>query len=563
MCRILAAVLAACACFAQAVRPHPRLIALDSDIARVKALVKSDAFARELYTRLKQEAARIEQQPPVEYKLIGPRLLDKSRRCLDRVYTLALLYRLDGDRRYLDRALKELRAAAAFPDWNPKHFLDTAEMTHAFGIGYDWLYPALSPADRALLRKAIVEKGLDQAIPIYKENRWWAKAVHNWNQVCNGGITIGALAVAGEEREKAGYIVPRSVESIKLAMASYAPEGGWAEGPGYWHYATRYNVYYLAALETAMGTDYGLTRMQGFSRAGDFRLYFSGPEGTFNYADAHHGIGTAEEMFWLARKFDQPVFAWDEVRRLKEGRPHALDLVWYQPKAVSPVQARWPLARLFRGVEVAFLRSDWEDPNAFWVGIKGGDNKANHSHLDLGSFVFDAKGQRWAEDLGSDNYNMPNYFGNLRWTYYRLRTESHNTVLIDGENQNPKAEAKFLKPYVIDLTAAYPGKLRRHTREVSLAGGKFTVCDDLEATQPVEALWGMMTGAEVTASGRRAELRQGGAALTAQIVSPRGAVFETVSAAAPPPQNPNKGARKLVVRLPGKVTRTRIEVTFR
>src|SRR5574340_1265201 len=226
MLRFWLALAAACACFAQADlktlrKQHPRLVAVEGDIARIGKLIETDAFARDMYGRLKQEAARIDSEPPVEYKLIGPRLLDKSRRCLDRVYTLALLYRIDGEKRYLDRALKELRAAAAFPDWNPKHFLDTAEMTHAFAIGYDWLYGALTLADRALLRKAIVEKGLDQAIPIYRENRWWAKAVHNWNQVCNGGIAIGALAVAGEEPEKAGYVVPRSVESIKLAMASY------------------------------------------------------------------------------------------------------------------------------------------------------------------------------------------------------------------------------------------------------------------------------------------------------------------------------------------------------
>src|SRR5207244_1654015 len=99
-------------------------------------------------------------------------------------------------------------------------------------------------------------------------------AVHNWNQVCNGGITLGALAIADEEHDRAEYLVKQSIDSIQLAMASYAPEGGWAEGPGYWQYATSYNVYYLAALQSALGTDFGLSSLPGFAHAGDFRIYF-------------------------------------------------------------------------------------------------------------------------------------------------------------------------------------------------------------------------------------------------------------------------------------------------
>ena len=54
-----------------------------------------------------------------------------------------------------------------------------------------------------------------------------------------------------------------------------------------------------------------------------------------------------------------------------------------------------PRDAIFRGVEVATLRSEWESRDAVFVGFKAGDNKANHSHLDLGTFVLDALGKRW------------------------------------------------------------------------------------------------------------------------------------------------------------------------
>jgi hypothetical protein len=117
---------------------------------------------------------------------------------VQRVYTLALLHRLDGDQRYAERAWQELAAAANFPDWNPRHFLDTAEMTHAFAIGYDWLYDVWTPEQRGELQRAMVEKGLKPATKVYHANNGWARARHNWNQVCNGGIGLGALALAGQ-----------------------------------------------------------------------------------------------------------------------------------------------------------------------------------------------------------------------------------------------------------------------------------------------------------------------------------------------------------------------------
>jgi hypothetical protein len=540
---------------------HPRLIGLDSDIERARNFLKTNTLAQEIYARLRNEADTILPAAPVEHKLIGPRLLDQSRRALDRIYTLSLLFRLTGERRYRDRALSEMLAAAAFPDWNPSHFLDTAEMTHALAIGYDWLHAALSAEERRTIRAAIVEKGLKPSLPIYEADRSWAKATHNWNQVCNGGMAIGALAVAEHERELAGRILRFAVASLPRAMASYGPDGGWNEGPGYWHYATRYNVYLLAALESALGTDFGLSKAPGFDRAGHFRVYFNGPSGkTFNYADASDSVGTAEEMFWLSRRFRQPVYAWDQQQQLRASRrAHALDLLWFVAEAKSPEDEGWPRNEFFKGVNTVFLRSSWLDKDRLFVGVKGGDNKANHSHLDLGSFVLDSGDVRFATDLGPDNYNLPAYFGDKRWTYYRLISESHNTVLIDGASQDTKAAAPVTAfdadggTASIDLSAAYPGRLKRWVRSVRLNGKTLHVRDEIAAIQPVDALWGMVTEAEVSVDGRDAVLTKGGRRLRAHIASPTNAKFEVVPTQPPAPQRQNEGTRKLVVRLPGKI----------
>ncbi|MCX5655526.1 MAG: heparinase II/III family protein, partial [Planctomycetota bacterium] len=469
------------------------------------------------------------------------------------------------------RAAKELEAAAAFHDWNPSHFLDTAEMSCALGIGYDWLYDYLSKEQRATVRKALMEKGLGPGLKSYRGTGkfgWWTRAHHNWSQVCNGGLAVGALAVSDEEPAAAREVLASGLKAVLPAMANFGPDGSWNEGPGYWGYTLLYTSYYLGALQSALGTMAGLEKSPGLSQAGIFRIYFTGPTGrTFNFADAHDGAGSAPSMFWLARTFNCGVCAW---HHRQEVRGSAMDLIWYSQEGKDPAASGLALSKYFRKDDVVFLRSAWNDPQALWVGFKGGDNAANHSHLDTGAFVMDALGQRWAADLGSDDYNMPGYFGNKRWTYYRLRTESHNTLLINGENQAPKAKAPIVAfaaagrdgSAVANLTQAYP-QAKSVLRGIAMQGGRrILIQDEVEAAAPVEVLWGMVTQAKVTLDKCNVALEQGGKRLYGRILAPEGAVFETVSCSAPPPEHQQPDARKLVVRLPGKVTSLRLAVAF-
>jgi len=537
---------------------HPRLVALGPDIARVRQMVAKEPLAKEYHAALLAQGKRYLREPLLKYKLIGPRLLHVSRAACDRIYTLGLLFRLDGDAAFADRAVRELLNVCGFKDWHPPHFLDTAEMTHAAAIGYDWFYDRLTPEQRRKVVEAIVKKGLLPAKKVYDGRGWWSRSRHNWNQVCNGGIVIGALAIADERPELAAEILAAARTSLPHALRSYEPDGGWAEGPGYWHYATRYTVYCFAALHTALGGDLGLIEaMPGFRKAGDFRLYFCGPLGrTFNYADAGDRAGRAAEMFWLARTFDQPRYAWHE--RACDGRPDALDLLWFDPRGKGPKAEGWPLDRCFVGVNVAFLRSAWEDRQAVFVGFKGGDNKANHSHLDLGTFVLDALGQRWALDLGADNYNLPSYFGRKRWTYYRLRTEAHNTLTFNGENQDPAAKAPLVafastpaRAFAIADLSRASKRLARWQRGIALLDRKeVLVQDEVKLKSPAELAWTMHTRAKIALDGASATLTLGDARLRAVVLEPGGAKFETASATPPKPQAQNEGVTRLMVRLP-------------
>jgi len=95
--------------------------------------------------------------------------------------------------------------------------------------------------------------------------------------------------------------------------------------------------------------------------------------------------------------------------------------------------------------------------------------------------VFDSAGHRFLHDLGADSYALPDYFGNKRWSYYRLGTWGHNTLTFDGDNQNKEAAADIVASgskdeyafAVMNLTDAYAGfKPAFIMRGASLAGDR-------------------------------------------------------------------------------------------
>jgi hypothetical protein len=559
---------------------HPRLMLKDADIGLLRACYPDDPALQKIWADVQKDADRCLDRRALVYQKIGPRLLHVSRDCLGRIYPLALAYRWTGDEKYAAKAKENLLQVCAFSDWNPSHFLDTAEMSHAVGVGYDWLYSYLDEATRARIRAALIEKGLKPGLAIYEKDGWWVQSEYNWNQVCNGGMMIGALAIAETDPSYAERIIPAAVKSLPRALKSYAPDGAWGEGPGYWSYATHYTAYGLTALETALGNTFGLLEVDGLNKAGYFPVYTAGPTGLYlNLADV--GERSARRpmpcMFWLARTFHNPLFAWSEHEELGRRDADAAHLVWYCARPPARA-ARRQLDYYFKGpVEVVTMRSAWDDPNALFLGIKAGYNQVNHGHLDLGNFEFDALGVRWARDLGSDNYNMPGYWdskrGGQRWSYYRLNSASHNIIMLGGKDQDPLAKSKFTKVQVnseqptaiVDLTEAYADLAGSAFRGVAVIEDRRAVLvqDELNLKTACEAAWGMTTDAQIDVEeGSRAVLKLKGQTLVARLLGPKDARFTVESAEQQPPQAKNAGVRRLMMRLPQASGDIRVSVLF-
>jgi len=567
---------------------HPRLILTDADLHAVKARL-ADPVVKGYFDALKKSADALLSAPVEEHVLESEMqiLLYVSRRVLNRLYTLSLLYRLTGQKTYRDRAVAEMKAVAAFSDWHPTHFLGAAEMTHAMAIGYDWLHGTLSAEERKLFEGAILQKGLLPGKAYFEGTAgpdigadWTTSPTNktNWALVCNGSLAIGGLAVADVYPTTVRQLLTRNVTAMPTALASYAPDGGWPEGPMYWSYGTRYAINAFAALRSALGHDFGLSTLAGISATGEYRTHVVGPSGLlFNYGDSIETPDDEPSLFWLAGRFDKPLLAWaGRSAAGTSGSP--ADLFWYDSRGSVNDLASVGTERWFKGINIMTFRSAWS-PTAIYLGLKAGSNTAGHAHLDLGSFVFEANGERWALDLGPDTYSDAYFSSAHRWTeYYRTQTQGHNTLLIKNansyRNQNHQASAPIVlarsytdQAYAIaDLSAAY---LTNHLvttkvrRGVALLPGRDRVLiqDEVDLGVAEEVYWAMHTDAKVTLQGARATLSKNGHSVLVQMVQPGNASFAVEAIPASLIKKPlPAGMVRLAARLPSTTKSVRFVI---
>ncbi|MEJ7842577.1 MAG: heparinase II/III family protein [Rubrobacter sp.] len=568
---------------------HPRVIADRPAFDAINASRETDAEIRADYEELKRIAeTEIMPSALVEYEPTGAGEKHKTgRELVHRLFTLGLLYRLDPTENavFADKAIQEMSSAAGFPDWQPQSALDLGEITTAMSVGYDWCFDRMADDERRVVRDAILGLGIKDYMST--PNRNYAG---NWNHVIQSGIGVGCMAIKGETGEERTVAAARNrVEaSLPTGLAAFSPHGGTAEGVNYWSYGWQYLTHFFRTTLTAEGAYSPLVDREGLRYSGYFPMYCTGPTGElWQFADNGKTALDREMTNWVAwqgEKYDDSALRWfgnrgPTVASTADGTDRAASLLYRTTGGAPPVV----LDRNFDGAGVVSFRSAWQDPNALFAGFKwGGHAERGHVHLDRGSFVITAMGRRWVKDLGPDSYSLPGYFDSeaQRWSYYRCRAEGHNTLVIPrrpftAPDQKRLAAPTRVKqslnsdnPFLIsDLTPVYG--LRSVRRGIKLPDrNKVIVQDEVKSDEKAVVWWFMHTMASIALSsdGRSATLSDGsGKKLWLTIQAPSAAAFSVMDAVPlpgspnPAGQNPNRGVRKLAIRL-ARVRRARITV---
>lgn len=518
---------------------HPFILADKENFDVVRNEIKNNSFSP--YTKslflsaISNADALLDMSvyPVMEYVLDEEdSILPISREVINRMIILGYAWQISGDMKYAERAWAELENVCSYDDWCNSHFLASAEMALAVSIGYDWFFDYLGDEQKTLLSETAWEYAINSAL---NDNHWFTWSKNNWNSICYSGIGIACMAFAERNPEKSAEFLAMCYENMPIAFENFTPDGVYAEGPGYCQSGMNSIVYFIASSRNYFGSDFGMSEIAGFKELGYFPVCITTPTGMFNFGDNKDRQCFTPVLHWYASEYASPLLSAYQMtdaptefvadtsyntERNGRGKEDALSSLWYN-RDFSETNSDFSSEPLFRYLEsdvgqpLVLMRSAYLNENASFAGIKGGYNFTNHGDLDIGTFVFDSMGERWAEELGPGSYDAPNYFLNTpaggRWKNYCKRAEGQNTLVINPDatldDQYVLAECDFTSheetesggKALLDMTDAYRmNGASKVTREFELYNNScLKITDKIKCIVPSEIYWFMHTKADI------------------------------------------------------------------
>ncbi|HPT21685.1 MAG TPA: heparinase II/III family protein [Bacteroidales bacterium] len=519
---------------------HPYLYFSDEDKPAMMNRIKNDAESRNVMNRLLAEANMLLSMPvdrniPTQGKntRAGWTELDRNRgyefyylNTRANALTLAFVYQMTGEQKYADKAFEFADSFCDLTTWTmrPHEFpiiysrimpynVPDDQVNFSFdhyngdsgrimAAVYDWLYPALTVAQRDRIRGALLEKVITRVRGNY-EFHWWATAYRcNWCGVCNSGVGLAGLALLTENPQLTD-VVSESYNRINSLFNELDIDGGWQEGGGYWRYGISTSVFFADALKRATNSKYNLFENERLkSNPSAFPVYISVPgKGSVNFEDSPGGkMGESSMYNKLADETKDGLTAWFRNEFFEEGTD-MFDIIW--PKSSVKPEAPKNASRHFRTIDWWVMRSDFKNQDNVLVAGKAGKNDdPHHGHLDIGHFIVNWKGDYFITDIGSGAYDEK-YFDDVRWDYPQASSLGHNVVFVNGEKQLPgkmrkqpynyniggkvlKFTSSEKRDYVLmDPTNAYPGiEMKGWRRHIILEKPVITVVVDEVKSAP-------------------------------------------------------------------------------
>ena len=478
-------------------------------------------------------------------------LLDVANEALERLVSAAYCYKITGQESYLQKVKTDLAAVCNFQDWDPHDMMSVAEMSTGVAIAYDWLYHELTLEERMMVEQALYEKSL---VPFSK---YTPRTDSNWNQSTCGGAILAAAAVYNKFRSMSGATIDKCITSNKKAVYNiFYPYGCGKEGPGYTDYTLVFEGLILQALKNLFGTCCDIEKTVGLEETGEWYKFIMGPVATFNFSDAStEALSSSLASVFLSSFYDRPDILLREKAVISKTGGYSnsrfvpFAAIWLYKNPFTSQQASYPTDHVWscQGASPMVLtRNGWTyDETDSYVGLKAAGGYSSHSHLDGGSFVYDAHGYRWSSDIKMGKYagykkdiydiNGMSLFSykyqySLRWDILCQSSYFHSTLSFtwsDGSveklhvtDQITYKPCSVVETYIsgeggyggkVDLTDHYYDAAKKVHRSTRLLGSDLIVIDEITSQMGHDAPfeWRMVTKADAVVEDGYIKLTQG------------------------------------------------------
>lgn len=484
-------------------RVHPRVYLTQTDIEQLKEKAKSNPeLWQTALSRVRAMTAEPAPAPAQERRVQNEVGLG--------IAEAALVYKVTGDKKYFDAAMKYIDAGISYDTWGytynkPNVDLAAGHLLYGMGWGYDLLYNDLTPEQRKRIRDKLVKQArlLHDFFRI-KSGKTYAYS-QNHTFIPISGLAVTAYALMDEVPEAKEW-ASTSRAIFDRVLATLGEDGYFYESMEYWIFSMPWIIHYMDAHAQSTGEDL-YKGLAGIENTHKFIAHITLPGGEFNfdYGDIYAGPITRERkgndyereringkfrtnyniLYNLASRYDsgeaQGVADWVKSK----GQVNAEEVwtfIWYNPKISAVSITDQPTHHWFKDHGVVFWRSSWDDDATAW-SFKAGPPEGHaattkikafpdwrlssgHAHPDAGGFIIWSKGRYLTGDSGYAGVPM---------------TEHHNTVTFDGIGQ-----AKEGKGHDAFAGVSYDLMNKIRVTDVKLADGKVTIFSDLKSAYEPE-----------------------------------------------------------------------------
>lgn len=317
----------------------------------------------------------------------------------------------------LARVLKQVDPAKFYND-DVDNFLAHGAPLRALGLAWDWLYPEMTPHQRAEILAGL-ENWCDVCFT-FTNRQWWREASYNVGAIPIGGLGILSLSIRPDSAHPDAPMWLR--ETARRIGQNFYPttfkrSGICWEGPNYSIVGYQYPAVFSEALRRVGGDDH-LAR-SGVVRTMQYQMHQWMPQGGCAPIGDNTGYGNrtfaAEYLLGIGRTRDAAgLWTWRNYARTRSVDP-VITYLWYpldlQP--VSPADAKIPAAKYFEVTEnragYFFSRTRWQDPDAAFFAFVTRYERSNHQHYDMNSFLLGAYGTLFATHEALFPYGHPNH----------------------------------------------------------------------------------------------------------------------------------------------------------
>ncbi len=418
-------------------KSHPRILTQGRPLAGVRATAEKSPLARTILEQGRHAAAAAVYDGPVgdPDPALGRALERKAGGEVRTLQKLIEAYVLSGDTAFRDAAFRRLEVVLG---WPTDDLLGSQVLT-VLAMAFDAFHDDLPTETRSRLL-SVMERQLKHGLSVWPGQIEGRQVENHFWQIELSGNFTAALAVFDElaaGREMLEY-------TYELFLARFpnlaGPDGGWAEGFGYFG-VNESAVVDMALLLKHVGR-VDVFQKEWYRSLPDYFIYFAPIGGRMDgFGDMHDRVGNGDigqaMMLVLGHETGDPRALYRSAA-LAKASSGAVE-PWYrlvQGVAADPARAAPPAAlpqsRVFRGVGLAALHTDVLDSSRDTAvyfrsspfGAKG------HMHANQNAFNLSRRGEPLFYSTGY--YTS---FGDAHAMSSYRHTRAHNAILVNGCGQ--------------------------------------------------------------------------------------------------------------------------------